>query len=187
MLFLADDTMLPIKIDTIVEVVYYVHKSFPVVGVMLLTAAADICFGLCAACVTKSLSSTISQKGMVKKVAQLLWVGLGCALEPHTGGFPLGGPIAVCFIITNLISITENSARAGLPVPKPIVDCLQRIRDNEKASLATPVPPNSAVAINRASHVDIHTTDTPKESGVHKAGSESVVIVSQKPVDSEKK
>ncbi len=156
---------MPIEIDSIVRSIAWFHRNYPIVGLFFITSGADILFGLFAACKTKTLSSTISQSGMIRKAIQILWVGLAGSLEPYSGGMPMSGMVAMCFIITNMISITENSARGGVPVPKPILELLIRLRNNEKA--AVPLPVQSTVNIQRASNVDIHTTEPAADGSIH--------------------
>lgn len=148
--------VMPIEIDSVVKFIAWFHKTFPIVGLMLITVMLDIVFGLYAACVTRTLSSTISQKGMIGKAIQVTWVAFGAILEPYSAGMPMSGMVSTFFIVTNMISITENSARAGAPVPPVILEWLQRLRNNEKASV-TQQPSQSTVNIQRASNVDIRT------------------------------
>ena len=149
-------TVMPIDPDSIVQFIRFVHAHFPVVGLMLLTILADIAFGLCAACMTRTLSSTISQKGMIKKAVQILWAGLGYAIEPYAGGLPMSGMVGMCFVVTNMISIMENSVRCGVPVPQPVMDVLAQLRsDKQAAEAVTKTTPS--VVIDKASHVDVHT------------------------------
>ena len=135
--------------DSIVQWMLTIHQSYPIVGILLLVMGLDILIGLCAAFITKTISSTVSQKGMTRKVVMLLLVGFGLVLEPYAGGLPLAKLIAMCFLVTEGISIVENSARAGVPVPQVLVDTLHKLRNDEKASVHSPVN------IQRASSVEI--------------------------------
>ena len=161
LLILADGEVMPIPMDSIVHAIKTFHLAYPIVGILMVMMAFDVCIGLCAAVVTKTVSSTISQAGMVKKVIVLLLVALGTILEPYSGGMPLSQMISMSFIVTELISIAENAARAGVPLPDTLKDLLQKLRNNEKASVAVSA---ATVNINRVSNLDLRTvTDGPTD------------------------
>lgn len=145
--------------DSIVEWLVVFHRQFPLVGILMLIMALDVAVGLCAAVVTKTVSSTISQHGMYRKVIMLLLVGVGAVLDPYAGGIPLSKMISMAFLVTEAISIVENSARAGVPIPAPLYDVLQKLKNNEKASV-TPGP--QTVNIASAGMVDIHSDSQTK-------------------------
>ncbi len=146
-------------IDFIVNLIQWFHSRFPMVGIALVSIIVDIMFGLYAAVVTKTLSSKISQVGMVKKAAQLTWIAFACALEPYAGGLPMSGMMSTFFLIVNTISVMENSQRAGIPVPEFMSDWIQQ-RAHEKASVLTPPATHNQTTIQKASHVEISMMET---------------------------
>lgn len=155
------------KMDSVVEWLLGFHQQYPIVGILMILMGLDILIGLCAAIITKSVSSTISQRGMTRKVIMLLLVGVGAVFDPYAGGIPLSKMVAMCFLVTEGISILENSARAGVPIPQPLYDVLQKLKNNEKAAVDVKQV-NPTVNIQRASNVDIRTTDgTGDASSVH--------------------
>ncbi len=86
---------------------------------------------ICAVC-NKQLSSEIGFKGILKKIFILLMVGVANILDGIMG---LGGIIrsaVIFFYIANEgISIVENAAVLGLPVPEKIKDILEQLKEEE--------------------------------------------------------
>lgn len=146
-----------LPVDSIVQWLYATHAGYPLVGILLLMMAVDVVIGLLAAIATSTISSTISHKGMIRKAIMLLLVAVGCILEPFSGGLPTSKLIAMAFIVTEFISIIENSARAGVPIPKPLYDILQKLTSNEKAAIS-PNQVSSSVNVGHANYVDVHET-----------------------------
>lgn len=85
---------------------------------------------ICAVC-DKKLSSEIGFKGILKKIFILLMVGVGNILDGILG---LGGVIrsaVIFFYLANEgISIVENAAALGLPIPNKIRDILEQLKDD---------------------------------------------------------
>lgn len=153
----------PRSLDPIVQWISYLNEQWPLVGLLLLLMALDVLVGFCAAFITKTISSTICSRGMMKKVVILAMVGMCTAIEPHAQGLPLSKLAAMFFIVFECTSILENAARTGLPVPSAITDTLVLLKgaDKQKASVTTP---QSQVTIARATNVDIHAeTVEPKK------------------------
>lgn len=149
---------MPIHMDVIVQQLIQFHSAYPWVGILFLLMAIDICAGFFAACVTKTLSSTTSQAGMSKKALMILMVGTGAIMQPYAQGLALSQMIATVYIITELISITENVARSGVPMPEIVMNLLQKLR-GEKASVNDSQQSNAttSITVGRASSIDIHT------------------------------
>ncbi|GIV73542.1 MAG: hypothetical protein KatS3mg049_2098 [Caldilinea sp.] len=88
--------------------------------------------GFLAAYVTQRLSSQVSFRGMAKKALVLLLVGAAAALTPVVGA-PLADAVAGFYVVHEIVSIIENAAVAGLPVPQVLRDALARVPGGEKA------------------------------------------------------
>lgn len=101
-------------------------------SVMTLTAfvIADFVTGLLCAIVRKSVDSDKAFRGFVRKV---LIVGL--VLVMHYAEKALGKEFGIetwisgYFIVIECISIVENCARAGVPIPSALVQVLLKVRD----------------------------------------------------------
>ena len=97
------------------------------IGMMLL----DITTGLLAAYVGNALDSRVSFRGTAKKVIVLLLVAAAAWLEPAIG-VPLASAVAGFYVVHELMSILENAALAGLPVPDELRAALARVPGGEK-------------------------------------------------------
>lgn len=93
----------------------------------------DYMTGVLAAFGTKTLNSSIGLQGIIKKVMQLFLVGVASILDGITGlPDPYVRTAVIYFLLANEgISILENVARAGVPVPGFLLNVLQQIRDRE--------------------------------------------------------
>jgi len=126
--------------DSIVQWLAEAHAAYPIVGALVLMMLLDVLAGICAAVVTRSVSSTVSYRGMARKAIMLILVGVGAALEPYSSGLPLSRLVAMAFLVTEAISILENAARAGVPVPALLQDLLIKLKSGEKPSVDPPDP-----------------------------------------------
>lgn len=93
----------------------------------------DYITGLSVAWVKKELSSEVGFKGIAKKVFILILVGVGNILDVYV--FGLDGvcrSAVIGFYIANEgISILENAAALGLPLPKKLIDVLEQLKSKE--------------------------------------------------------
>lgn len=92
------------------------------IGVMVL----DILSGMLAAFITQQLSSRVTFRGMAKKAFVLVLVGAAAWVEP-AAGVPLASAVAGFYVVYELMSILENAAVAGLPVPDALRSALARV------------------------------------------------------------
>lgn len=156
---LADTVGYHGSLDPIVAWLASNRDRFPLVDVLLVLMCLDVVVGFCAAFITKSISSTICSRGMMKKVIIIMLVGMCAAIEPFTSGIPLSKLAAMAFIVFECTSIVENAARAGVPIPSQITDSLALLKGADKLKASVPIPSQASqsVTINRASNVDIHS------------------------------
>jgi len=95
----------------------------------------DILSGLARAFVQRQLSSSVSWNGMVKKCLILVIVALAWRLDIVIGaGSLLRDATVIFFVVSEALSVLENTVAAGLPVPQFLRDALKQL--NEKK--ATP-------------------------------------------------
>lgn len=95
----------------------------------------DMVSGLLVAAARKKLNSTVSWRGACRKVMMLLLVGAGVVIQPWCGGIPTGNLICILYIVGEMISITENAASLGVPLPKALVDTLEKMRDTNQKQI----------------------------------------------------
>ena len=101
---------------------------------LLVFAAVDYATGVLAAIIQKKLNSQIGFKGIAKKVLMFLIVGVANIIDVRliqTGsGFRTA---TILFYIANEgVSLLENAARCGLPVPKRLKDILTQLHEKSE-------------------------------------------------------
>lgn len=100
---------------------------------------ADYLTGVMAAIYTKQLSSEVGFKGIARKVAIFLLVGIGniIDIEILKTGAILRTAVIFFYLSNEGISIIENAAKLELPIPTKLVDVLKQIKeadDDDKTS-----------------------------------------------------
>ena len=96
----------------------------------------DYITGLMCAVIDKKLSSAVGFKGICKKVLILMLVGLANIVDLHVvgTGSALRGAV-ICFYLSNEgLSLLENAAHIGLPVPDKLKDVLAQLHRREEKS-----------------------------------------------------
>ena len=90
----------------------------------------DYITGLMVAVLEHKLSSEIGFRGIFKKVLIFALVGIGNMIDIHILGNGSAVRTAVIFFYVSNegISIVENAAKIGLPVPKKLLDVLAQIK-----------------------------------------------------------
>ena len=93
----------------------------------------DYITGVVCAIVDRSLSSDVGFKGICRKIVILALVGVGSILDRQIVGS--GGMIRTAVIFYYLsnegVSILENAARLGLPVPEKLKNALEQLKNEE--------------------------------------------------------
>lgn len=98
----------------------------PLVQLLIALMVLDILSGLLAAYGAQALSSSVSFRGMARKGLALVLVGAAAVLQQHLQ-LPLADAVAGFYAASELISITENAARAGLPIPAALQAALAKL------------------------------------------------------------
>ena len=100
---------------------------------LIVFMALDYITGLMCAIVDKKLSSAVGFKGICKKVLIILLVGVAHTVDLHVigSGSALRGAV-VCFYLSNEgLSLLENAAHIGLPIPEKLKDVLEQLHNRE--------------------------------------------------------
>ncbi|MBC2726584.1 holin family protein [Desulfosporosinus sp.] len=89
----------------------------------------DYILGVMCAVINKNLSSEIGAKGIFRKVVIFSLVGVAHIVDGNINGNGSAIRTAVIFFYLSNegISIVENAARLGLPVPEKLIDVLEQI------------------------------------------------------------
>lgn len=99
------------------------------IHILVIMMAIDFATGVLYAINEKKLDSSISFKGLIKKTMTLIMVYV-CHMitKPMNLAFDLGEVIALGYVANEVISITENCARVGVPIPPVIMDALAKFK-----------------------------------------------------------
>ena len=99
----------------------------------------DYITGVMCAIADKKLSSAVGFKGICKKVLILMLVGLAHIVDLHVigTGSALRGAV-LCFYLSNEgLSLLENAAHLGLPVPDKLKDVLAQLHGRQDVETET--------------------------------------------------
>lgn len=96
--------------------------------------ALDYITGVIVAVIEKRLSSEVGFRGLAKKFLILVFVAVGHIADTYIlGGTPAAMSAVMLFYIANEgISIIENAAALGLPVPKKLTSIMEQIRNKSE-------------------------------------------------------
>lgn len=97
--------------------------------------AIDYITGVVVAVLNKQLSSEVGFRGLVKKLFIIVLMAVAHVIDAEVIGTGAGLMTAVqlFFLANEGISIMENSAALGLPVPKKLRDVLEQLKsENDK-------------------------------------------------------
>lgn len=100
---------------------------------LIVAIALDYVSGLIKAYSTKSLSSSIGFRGILKKIGVLVLVMLSVVVDRITvnnGG--IRTLVIYYFVANEGLSVLENLAQAGLPIPKKLKEALKVIKKENK-------------------------------------------------------
>ena len=110
---------------------YFLGGCDGLVYALLLFVAADYVTGVMCAAVDKRLSSEIGFKGICKKVLIFVLVGLANILDVQIigTGSVLRTAVIFFYISNEGVSLLENAAHLGLPVPEKLKNILQQLHN----------------------------------------------------------
>ncbi|WP_243458229.1 holin family protein [Sporosarcina sp. Te-1] len=114
-------------------VIYLIDVINEAVVVLIFFMLLDVITGLLRSWVTKSWDSPIGFSGVVKKVGIFAMIGMAAAIEymvMSVGQDPKGMMllgVTSFFIVNEGISILENCAQIGLPIPAVLFNALEKM------------------------------------------------------------
>ena len=103
---------------------------------LIVLMTLDYVSGVMCAIIDKKLSSAVGFKGICKKVCILMLVGVAHIIDLHVvgTGSALRGAV-ICFYMSNEgLSLLENAAHIGLPIPDKLRDILSQLHDKERTT-----------------------------------------------------
>lgn len=113
--------------------IYLIGVVNEAVVVLVFFMLLDVVTGLLRSWVTKSWDSTIGFSGVVKKIGVFVMIGMAASIEymvisvgQDPKGLMLLG-VTSFFIVNEGISILENCAQIGLPIPTVLFNALEKM------------------------------------------------------------
>lgn len=102
---------------------------------LIIFMVTDYVTGLMCAIVDKQLSSQVGFKGLFKKMLIVILVGIAHIVDMHVVGTGEALRSAViCFYLSNEgVSLLENAAHLGLPIPEKLKAILAQLHNREEA------------------------------------------------------
>ena len=98
---------------------------------LVVFAVTDYITGVMCAIVDKKLSSEIGFKGICRKVIIFMLVGIAHVLDVNViaTGSVLRTAVIFFYLSNEGVSLLENAAHLGLPVPEKLKDVLEQLHD----------------------------------------------------------
>lgn len=100
---------------------------------LLIFMALDYVSGVMCAIVDKKLSSSVGFKGLFKKMLILMLVGVANIIDVYVigNGSTVRGIVIVFYLSNEGISLLENAAHIGIPIPEKLREILSQLHDHE--------------------------------------------------------
>lgn len=110
---------------------YFLGGNDGLLIALVLFATVDYLTGVMCAVSDKVLSSNVGFKGICRKVLIFLLVGIANILDVHVigTGSVLRTAVIFFYISNEGVSLLENAAHLGLPVPEKIKAVLEQLHD----------------------------------------------------------
>jgi toxin secretion/phage lysis holin len=120
---------------------YFLGGADGLLIALIVLTILDYVTGVMCAIADKKLSSAVGARGIFKKMLIFMLVGVGNIVDVHVVGTGSALRSAVlCFYLSNEgLSVLENTAHLGLPVPDKLKDILTQLhgRDDENTTGTT--------------------------------------------------
>lgn len=110
---------------------WFLGGCYGLMYALIAFVVVDYITGIMCAIVDKKLSSEVGFKGICKKVLIFLLVGMANILDVNIiGSGSVLRTAAIFFYLSNEgVSLLENAAHLGLPVPNAMKEVLQQLHD----------------------------------------------------------
>lgn len=118
---------------------YFRQLAIPL-AVLLAVMIGDYITGMIRAWMRHELSSRIGVQGIVKKLAYLIAVAVGCVVDwilqgalgqigvEMAGAYFVGLTLTIWLVLNECISILENLGQIGIPLPGFLMQLIQRLK-----------------------------------------------------------
>ena len=120
-----------ISLSTIFTTLIYLVGGWDVSFQSLcIIVAIDYATGVISAIKNKKLNSKVGLWGIVKKFLYFVMVALAVILDRIMGSTGTIRSLVIYFLIANDgLSILENSAKIGVPIPQKLIDILEQLKE----------------------------------------------------------
>lgn len=126
-------TWIKISCAAFCSAISYVFGGFDtVLKILLIMATIDYVTGVCAAVFKKTLSSKTGFNGILKKAVILCVVACAHLIGDALGVAQIRSAVIGFYIANEGISIVENAARLGVPMPQKLISILKQLKDKEE-------------------------------------------------------
>ena len=112
---------------------WFLGSSDGLLYTLIAFVAVDYITGVMCAIADKKLSSQVGFKGICRKVLIFALVGIGHVLDAQVigAGSVLRTAVIFFYLSNEGVSLIENTAHLGLPVPEKIKEVLSQLHDKE--------------------------------------------------------
>ena len=114
---------------------YFMGGCDGLMAALILFVVADYTTGVMCAVVDKKLSSEVGFKGIFRKVMIFILVGMAHILDTQVigAGSVLRSAVIFFYLSNEGVSLLENAAHLGLPVPEKIKVVLDQLHDRSES------------------------------------------------------
>jgi toxin secretion/phage lysis holin len=99
---------------------------------LIVLMVIDVLVGIFLSISKRTLSSTVSWRGMSKKAIMLLIIGAAGVLQPFLPSIPILNIVSAFYTLTEALSIVENAAAAGVPLPAGLIEALAKLQRDQR-------------------------------------------------------
>ena len=112
---------------------YFVGGMDGLLIALIVLMSLDYISGIMCAIIDKKLSSAIGFRGICKKALILMLVGVANIVDVHVvgTGSALRGAVISWYLSNEALSLFENAAHIGLPVPDPLKNALAQLHGRD--------------------------------------------------------
>lgn len=113
---------------------YFLGGCDGLILALLLFVVTDYITGVMCAAVDKKLSSSVGFKGLFRKVLIFMLVGIANIIDFHVlkQGSVIRTAVIFFYLSNEGLSLTENAAHLGLPVPEKLKNVLEQLHNKDR-------------------------------------------------------
>jgi toxin secretion/phage lysis holin len=113
---------------------WFMGQGDGLIFALLAFVVIDYLTGVMCAAIDKALSSEIGAKGIAKKVMIFVLIGIANLIDTQVikSGAVLRTAVIFFYLANEGLSLLENAAHLGLPVPDKLKDALAQLKDKDE-------------------------------------------------------